>query len=194
MRPARGRSRIASLIAACALLLGLVVTTPGAAHADVVPPSGGWSELFLPYEPQPGYSLCLDVPSGSGDPGRLLQVYHCHGYASNGNPQRWVFVHISDGSYEIENFGNHLCVTIGSQFSSSPRVGYIQQEPCGAFRGQEWNIVPVSYDPDLYFKLSSDNYDDRCLLGDYPERAAVWTGCADPTPTFVNPGEIWELG
>jgi hypothetical protein len=185
----RAISKAGRLLSVCALLVGLIVATPATAHADVIPPSGQWVELFLPYEPQPGYSLCLDVPGGSTRQGLRLQVFRCHGYASDGGPQRWVFVHVSDGSYQIENLVNHLCVTTDAQVSSTPRYGYIVQEPCDFFPGQEWNIVPHPDNPDLLFQLSSANFTDRCLWGPASSGTVIWANCQ----TYI-PNEVWAMG
>ena len=31
--------------------------------------------------------MCVGVPGGTTAPGAPLQLYHCHGYASDGAPQ-----------------------------------------------------------------------------------------------------------
>src|SRR5438105_1007881 len=109
----RGIRRIASLTSMVVLAAGLIVGTGGTAQAVVTPPSGGgWAELYNPLLPlvDNSHHVCLDVPNGTTSP-KALQRYHCHGYASNGAPQRWVFVHLSNDSYWIYNQSNLLCVT-----------------------------------------------------------------------------------
>jgi hypothetical protein len=180
-------SKVARVLAGFAVLVGLVVGTPLPAQASVTPPSGTWVELFAPYEDP---TLCLDVPSGSSTAGLRLQMYHCHGYASNGGPQRWVFVHISDGSYQIENWANHLCVTAEVQASSNPRYGYIVQLPCDLYRGQEWTLVPHPDNPDLLFQLSNVNYDNECMWASPSSSSwVIWTNC-----NSTIPDQVWELG
>jgi hypothetical protein len=181
---------MASLLSGAALLVGLIVATPGAAHATVTPPSDGWAELFLPEEPQVGYSLCLDVPGGSSAPGTRLQAFHCHGYDNHGNPQRWLFINVGNGAYQIQNNGNHLCATAMLQASSNPRYGFVTQQACGAYAGQGWNIIPKPDNPDVTFLLCSYDFYNACLAtGPNVTGSVIWQGYQ---PTFPN--EIWELG
>ena len=61
-----------------------------------------------------------------------MQLYHCHGYASNGAPQRWVFIQPEDtngnpiydtnGSpvYEIYNLAADLCLTAQNLLAGMP--------------------------------------------------------------------------
>jgi hypothetical protein len=72
------------------------------------------------------------VPNGTSSIGTTIQLYHCHGYASNGAPQRWRFIPFTtdaDGetAYLIENMGNHLCL------SYTPGNGdffFVSQDSC----------------------------------------------------------------
>ena len=59
---------------------------------------GQWAEIFNPYLHAKGNTLCFDDPNGSTSDGTQAQLYRCHGYASNGAPQRWVFVPIVDSN------------------------------------------------------------------------------------------------
>ncbi|HYV81520.1 MAG TPA: hypothetical protein VE979_25665, partial [Streptosporangiaceae bacterium] len=62
-----------------------------------------------------GITLCADN-FGSTAQGRNLQLWRCHGYASDGTPQRWNFSlaqqNRKDGTlfYQIENVGSGLCI------------------------------------------------------------------------------------
>jgi hypothetical protein len=119
MRP---RTRLAGALAAIALAAGLTLAGTGTARADVTPPASGWAEIFSPYLNAQGFSLCFDDPNGSTSSGTGQQLYHCHGYASNGAPQRWVFIQPEDNNgnliydnghpiYEIYNLAGGLCLT-----------------------------------------------------------------------------------
>jgi len=119
----RSIRRLAGVLAAIALAAGLTLAGTGTARADVIPPVGQWAEIFSPYLHAQGFSLCADDPSGSTSSGTPLQLYHCHGYASNGAPQRWVFIQPEDNNgnpiydsngasvYEIYNIAGGLCLT-----------------------------------------------------------------------------------
>ena len=54
--------------------------------ADVVPPAGTWAEIFNPNLHANGITLCADDPNGSTAHFQALQLWRCHGYASNGIP------------------------------------------------------------------------------------------------------------
>jgi hypothetical protein len=118
----RIRKLAAGALAAIGLAAGLTMAGTGTARADVIPPSGAWAEIFSPNLQAQGFSLCADDPSGSTSSGTPLQLYHCHGYASNGAPQRWVFIQPEDNNgnliydeghpvYEIYNMAGGLCLT-----------------------------------------------------------------------------------
>ena len=137
------------------------------AQAAIDPPTGGWAELFNPQRPliNGTYQVCLDVPSGTTSTGVTLQMYHCHGYASNGAPQRWVFTHLSDGSYWVYNQSNLLCLT--EDPSAGQSSGVVKQYECGTQDAQTWRIVPDPTAPDTRFLLyntsSSPRYANTCL-------------------------------
>jgi hypothetical protein len=79
--------KIAGILAAAAFAGGLTMGMTGTARADVTP-GDGWAEIFSPYTSS---LACLDDPGGSTTFGTPIQLFHCHGYASNGAPQRWNF-------------------------------------------------------------------------------------------------------
>jgi hypothetical protein len=114
--------RLAGTLAATGLALGLTLGATGTARADVTPPTYGWSEIFNPYLTAQHITLCLDDPEGSRAANTLLQLYHCHGYASNGAPQRWTFLPTFDSKtgdpltgsghilYKVVNTVTGLCL------------------------------------------------------------------------------------
>ncbi|HVQ93612.1 MAG TPA: ricin-type beta-trefoil lectin domain protein [Mycobacteriales bacterium] len=116
-----------------------------AAHADPTPPPADqWAELFLPFN-NPGNHKCADIPSGTSSHSEHLQVFHCHGYASNGGPQRFRLIPVPDGTYRIQNFANNLCMVPDS---IPPLVHQDVCDPANvAFR---WQIIPTPINPDAF--------------------------------------------
>jgi hypothetical protein len=125
-------TRLAGVLAAIAVAAGMTLAGTGIARADVTPPASGWAEIFSPYLNAHGFSLCFDDPNGSTSSGTQLQLYHCHGYASNGAPQRWVFIQPEDNNgnpiydtngspvYEIYNLAGGLCLTAQNLAAGMP--------------------------------------------------------------------------
>jgi Ricin-type beta-trefoil lectin domain len=114
--------RLAGVLATVALAAGMTLAGTGTARADIIPPVAQWAEIYSPYLNGQGFSVCLDDPSGSTASGTVLQLFHCHGYASNGAPQRWVFIQPEDSNgnliyddghpiYEIYSSAGGLCLT-----------------------------------------------------------------------------------
>jgi hypothetical protein len=81
--------KIAGIAAALALAGGITIGTTGTARADAIP-GQPWTEVVPAFTNNT--AACLDDPSGSATPGTLVQLWHCHGYGSDGGPQRWIFV------------------------------------------------------------------------------------------------------
>jgi hypothetical protein len=102
----RHKTRLAGVLAAIALAAGVTLAGTGIARADVLPPSG-WSEIYSPNLHAQGLTLCFDDPAGSTASGTQVQLYHCHGYAANGAPQRWVFIQPEDKAGNPVNAGGH---------------------------------------------------------------------------------------
>jgi hypothetical protein len=98
--------KTAGLLAAVALAAGLTVGAAEPAHADVTPPASTWVELHDPYTSAPA---CLDDPGGNSSPGTPLELWHCHGYDSQGTPQRWTF-----GLQGLINPGDGYQVRVGT--------------------------------------------------------------------------------
>src|SRR5581483_3097295 len=122
VRKMRGRRRLAGVLATVALAAGMTLAGTGTARADIIPPVAQWAEIYSPYLNGQGFSVCFDDPSGSTASGTVLQLFHCHGYASNGAPQRWVFIQPEDSNgnliyddghpiYEIYSSAGGLCLT-----------------------------------------------------------------------------------
>jgi Ricin-type beta-trefoil lectin domain len=179
----RTMHRVAVLLSACGLALALVMAGSGAAQAAVTPPSSpGWAEFFLPLL---AGSNCLDVPGGSNTPGAPLQIFHCHGYASDGAPQRWQSQLLPGGGYEIFNQVTDLCITPTGASSGSRIV----QQPCGTFPGQGWNLVDDPRAPNDLFQLVNTTYANMCLYGSAGNHGVVDMGFCSAASQ-----DVWELG
>jgi hypothetical protein len=123
-----------------------------------LPPGGGWAEVHQG-------SFCLDTGGGGGP----LKMSSCHGYASNGGPQRWIFTHLSDDSYLISNQANSLCVT--ARAGSGPR-GLLIQQTCDQ-PNQAWWIIPSGFSAEV-FKLQSTSLPNVCMSS---FGGPTWSSC-----------------
>src|ERR1043165_2578384 len=114
---------MASMVGAAALAGGLTVAMTGTARAEVIPPTDTWAEIYTPYTN--AHPVCLDDPNGTSTAGTPQQVFHCHGYGSDGAPQRWDFGHLAfleqpgEAIYNISKAGRCL----GLEPNTSPLAG-----------------------------------------------------------------------
>jgi hypothetical protein len=188
-----------------ATILGMVFT--GAARADVTP-DPNWNEIFAPGLNTQSNTLCFDVPNGTGSIGTTIQLYHCHGYDSNGAPQRWRFIPFTtdadgEAAYLIENMGNHLCL------SYTPGNGdffFVSQDSC---LDSQSNLVhlwvirsenPSGTDPNFMldsvtWNASTGVYDNgHCIsasnASDANRTRLVLVECT----SFQDPQEVFSLG
>jgi hypothetical protein len=190
--------RIVSALFTVLLASGLVVGFGQAAHADNNPQPGSWYELYLPYF-NPGAFKCLDVPNGSSANGLVLQVFHCHGYASNGAPQRWNLVSwgaIPDAPrFEIVNVGTGECLNVTSG-ATGTRV--IQQAGCVTTESEVW-VLHTTPNVGPYFALSNLAFPNECMAasnssgGDHtPVEIADCNYFNQNDPTWIR--QVWSLG
>lgn len=200
------RSRmLAGVLAAIGFAAGLTMAGTGTARADVIPPSGAWAEIFDPYIHPQGFSLCVDNPSGSSDI-QKIQLYHCHGYASNGGPQRWFFTPVGQYNkntgtiftvYQIRNQSSGLCIGFPETF---PTAVDLIQEPCGSgIFDTQWALEPVnpaSSSPDFQLETLEPRL---TYVGHWCMAASNFTGNS-PTRLVAEPCEptdtrqLWNLG
>ena len=195
---------LAALLFAGGLAAGLGAGLTGTAHAsDPTRPARPWNEIFLPFGNGMGTTMCVDVPGGTSAPGARLQLYHCHGYASDGAPQRWS-LSCADGAgcasggrfYELSNPGSDLC--IGFPDGSVPANGArLVQESCGQVPA--WQLVPQGREsrgghPHVMLETSGPGGPALCMtagnLSDENHTPLV----AAPCQGFGNAAEIFELG
>jgi hypothetical protein len=186
--------RMAFLLSAVALAVGLSTAAAGTAQAAVTPDST-WNEIFAPYLTAQSNTLCVDVPGGSTSPGAALQLFHCHGYASDGAPQRWQFHYIgSDGwpLYTIKNVQSGLCMTFTSR-------NVMTQDTCNAYAAyvemrseNRW-----SGDPNVELAFIDSPVSGQwslCITAgnstDTNHTPLVSAPCDDP---FTNGLQIWNL-
>jgi hypothetical protein len=173
--------RLAGALAAAGLALGLTLGATGTARADVTPPASTWSEIYNPYLTAQGNTLCADDANGSKALNTPVQLYHCHGYAANGAPQRWSFVEKTDAKdvpilwnghpvYSLYNLGSGSCLEItdppGSGFPGAPLGTQLQLGLCG----QYYALLPVGGPNGPDFQLQSVR-----LFGGYCVAASNFT-------------------
>jgi len=116
--------RFVTLLSAGALAVGLSTALAGTARAEV-PPDPNWNEIVSQWDHNFNNTLCIDDPQNIHTAGEPLQLWHCHGSGSTGDPQRWHFVDSgwrgTDGTvgYLIElnstRSGTPLCITYPNQ-------------------------------------------------------------------------------
>jgi hypothetical protein len=179
------------LLSAGLLAVGIILGTGGAAQATTPPSGGDWAELYNPLLPlvDNKFHVCLDVPGGSTSVGTFLQMFHCHGYASNGAPQRWQFTHLSDGSYWIWNQSNLLCVTAVGPLSSD-HTARIRQFPCGSSDGQAWWFVDFQPDQSFQLQNTSGTFANMCLAAKANSNNSAMIAKTCNLDAF----QIWGLG
>jgi Ricin-type beta-trefoil lectin domain len=132
--------KITGLLAAVTIAGGLAIGTAGTARADVVPPTTTWAEIYDPYTSAPA---CLDDPGGSTAINTPLELWHCHGYDSQGAPQRWYFSHASPIISPPDGFqvgvGNNPIRCLGHDGSNSQLAGNrVMLNQC--FIGPLWDV------------------------------------------------------
>jgi hypothetical protein len=144
------RKKLAGALAAVALAAGLTMAGTGTAHAAVTPPTapGTWAEIYAPEINSSGNIMCADNFRSNAQ-GQNLQLWHCHGYASDGAPQRWRFSPTQQGgpfpTYKIANVGSGLCIGLDPR---NERAGAnLVQESCSIL-DTSWQMVPAQNSPD----------------------------------------------
>jgi hypothetical protein len=158
--------KLAGALAAVALAAGLTMAGTGTARADVVPPVGTWAEIFAPEINANGNTMCFDN-SGSSAQFQSLQLWHCHGYASNGLPQRWTFVFaltdfVGRSAYRIGGpLGWCLGLDVRAPSYAQWQGSNIVQEACSGTVGSQvlWTLQPAtqSPDPNNQFEIVSED-------------------------------------
>lgn len=154
--------KLAGALAAVALAACPTIAGIGTARADVVPAST-WNEIFAPEINSNGNIMCVDDPGWSVAQYQSLQLWHCHGYASNGQPQRWRFVyagHNDTSLYQIylQDVG---CLGLDPRLTEYAKWqgSNIVLDPCYVTNGLalEWNLRPAtqSPDPNNQFEITS---------------------------------------
>jgi hypothetical protein len=144
--------RLFAVLATAGLVAFLSVGVTASARADVVP-QPPWSEIFPPLTDN---LACLDDPSGSATPGTALQLFHCHGYASNGGPQRWLFN--AWGAPNVQNLyhinSHNLCLGGDPNHGLTPGERAELVTCSGWFGGPIWSLHSRNaYSGDPYFML-----------------------------------------
>lgn len=204
MRKRRIAGLLGALLLGGALTAGLSGGLAATAHAaDPVVPSATWNEIFVPFDNGQGNTMCVDVPGGTSTQGAQLQFFHCHGYASNGAPQRWHFITFNTSItqngvvvytgpvYKLQNVGNGLCIGFTGFFAAA-NVRLIQTT-CS--EGIEWRIMPQNDNgTNPLLDLSPVLSDSICMAaGDLSDRNStpLMSRFCDG---FQDAAQILELG
>jgi hypothetical protein len=195
------KKKLAAALAAAGLAAGLSLAAPGTAHATDVPPPGQWVEVFNPYLHAQNNTLCFDDPNGSTANDTQAQLFRCHGYASNGLPQRWVFIKALDSNGNLVTEGGNQvymlfsqaagkCLAVEATFVGAPLflTSCITSNDSIAL----WELRPTT-PGSRDFQLALWLFDDWCIgANDFrdnsPTRLLLF-GCA-PSDT----SQLWNLG
>jgi len=146
--------KLAGALAAVAMAAGLTMAGTGIARADVIPPTVGWAEIFAPEINSNGITLCADNRSSLAQ-GNNLVLWRCHGYASNGAPQRWEFefqdTRDSAGvlEFKIASVDSGLCIGLDPNKVAAGTISgsnLLQVSCISPFT--TWGLVPATLSPD----------------------------------------------
>jgi Ricin-type beta-trefoil lectin domain len=192
----RRMPRLSAVLAVAGLATFLSVGVTASARADVVP-QPPWSEIFPPLTDN---LACLDDPSGSATPGTMLQLFHCHGYASNGGPQRWLFN--AWGAPNVQNLyhvnSHNLCLGGDPNHGLTPGERAELVTCSGLVGGPIWKLHSRNaYSGDPYFMLVLGGGDPTS--GNYCLALPNFSG-SNGEPVILEPCntndelQYWNLG
>jgi len=193
-------AKVSALLSAGALAVSLSPVLAGSAQAEVTP-GDGWSEIWAPYLTARSNTMCLDLPGGVEVLGGHIQFFHCHGYGSDGAPQRWLFRDLGHSPLGgelvmIRNINSGLCLT------AAPN-GAVVQGQCGP--GPTWWVLRSENlwltDPNFSLALQSSLQEDgtgTCMAAanstDSNGTLLVTVPCNTGTGGFQYGPAIFRLG
>ena len=192
-------TKLAGVLGAIAAAAALSLAGTGIARADVQPSAGPWAEIFNPYIHSQGITLCVDDPNNSSADRQSLQLWRCHGYASNGAPQRWVFV--NSGAAEFPMYQIHIQTA-----SSTNCIGMVKPlaaansivlENCSA-PATDWFLLPIDQsnpnsDFQLQNELSAFHSPGLCVAADTFLDVNGNRLLGEPCDRY-NTSQLWNLG
>jgi hypothetical protein len=207
----RGNKRLAGVLAAASLAItAAMIGSAATARADVIPPPAPtWSEIFNPFLNGQNITLCADDPSGSTAQGQWMQLWRCHGYASNGAPQRWYFLvsYVQDGSgnwvprtdeghlvYEILNLASGNCLDREDGTLGNP----VTLRTCDNNNSELWWELDPTPLSSTAFELSTwprdvPQYTPECVsASNFTDRNG--TGLVKELCDFYDTSQLWSLG
>jgi hypothetical protein len=189
--------KLPRLLLAGILGVGLVLAaTATAAQADP-PTSADFNEIVAAFlTPNPP---CMDDPGGSTSDGKIMQIFSCHGYASDGVPQRFYFDPLPNTSptqYKIRVLASGLCLTL----SDGATAGFkVFQSSCSRLNSN-WKFLPYSFDPTHLNSIQNVNT-DLCMTVGTGTSTVKSNGtlifaepCADPVGIgTLGTQQVWSI-
>jgi Ricin-type beta-trefoil lectin domain len=194
--------RVIGALSGAVVMIGLALAGGQPAQAAITnqPQPGVFSEVIPVYfhnSPQ----RCLDNIDGNNNAGNPQQVFHCHGYDSNGAPQRWQFVNLglSNGAYAIQNMGSHLCLAVATAFGNPGTL--ITQETCTFSTAEQW-LLRTPTTPDYmigFFGLVNAAFPGECMAtndssGNDHIKVVIATCNYDNAADPNHIRQVWALG
>jgi len=184
---------LATLLFAGGLAAGLGVDVTATAHASgPTPPEQPWNEISLPLSAGQGGTMCVGGPGRASAPGAPLRLTRCHGYASDGAPQRW---HFPGGRFQKVS-SRHSGLCIGFPGGGAPVTGArLVQERCD--RVPAWQLVPQGRDgtdPLSVLETSGPGGPALCMAAAGPGGAGATPLVALPCAGFQDAEQLLELG
>ena len=184
-------------IMGCLLVSG--VAQP--AYAQNNPTAGNWYELFPPFF-NSSAPKCLDVPNGSSTDGLVLAVFHCHGYDSNGTPQRWTFFNRGVDAqrntlWELRNEASQRCLNIANLTGAN--ATQVVQLRCNSESRGLWVVHPTT-NVTPFFGLSNVQFPNLCLAtgnssgSDHTGVEVTVCNFNDSSDTAALVRQVWSLG
>jgi hypothetical protein len=190
------KATLCRLLAAGTLALGMGAGLAGTGQAAIVVPGPPptWAEIWNPSLTGQSNTMCLDVPSGSSTSQLRLQLFHCHGYGSDGGPQRWQFIDDGIGidgvhAYQLRNAANGLCLAF------DPATTYIIQTSCDFSGGWElWSENLWAADQQFALVRYPAQGDVRCMSAANATDSNHTPLVLAPCGLWFNDLQLWQLG
>jgi len=143
--------------------------------------------------------MCVDDPSGNPNPGTPLQFFHCHGYASNGGPQRWhlfctggLGCAFGGRDYQIATADSEQCIGPQNDVFGSPGERLVLKS---CFQTSGWTLIPQNVNgTDPLFLLEATGSNNLCMAAGNLSDSNSTPLVLRPCDGFQDAAEILEFG